>query len=78
MGTVKKVTLYPNSDRKPQYFTCKAGETVVTAVEAADKNSATITYDFTAAGVTADNFRLDFAETGTNVECGKIVIEYAK
>ncbi len=78
MGTVKKVTLYPNSDRKPQYFTCKAGETVVTAVEAADKNSATITYDFTAAGVTADSFRLDFAETGTNVECGKIVIEYAK
>lgn len=49
------------------------------AVEDAATNSSTITYDFEAAGISADNFTLEYDKTcGSNVECGKVEIFYTK
>ncbi len=79
LGKVRKLVLYPNSARKPSFFTCTADGAVVAAVEDAATNSSTITYDFEAAGISADNFTLEYDKTcGSNVECGKVEIFYTK
>lgn len=80
MGKIRKITINPNSARKPELLTCTYGasSTVLPAAEPAGANSSTITFDFAAAGVDASDFRIDFTDTSTNVEVGKVVIEYTK
>lgn len=79
LGKVKKVIVYPNSARKPKYLTCSYGDdNTLAATEDAETNSATITFDFAAAGIASDTFRIDYKETGTNVEVGKVEIIYEK
>lgn len=80
LGKVKRVIIYPNSSRKPKYLTCSYGDNkTLAATEDADTNSATITFDFAAAGIDSDTFRIDYSkEVGTNVEVGKVEIIYEK
>lgn len=78
LGKIKTVTVYPNSARKPSLLKCTYGGTTLAATEPADTTSPTITFDFATAGVSADNFRIDFTDTSANVEVGKAVIVYEK
>lgn len=80
MGKIRKITIYPNSARKPELLKCSYGasSTVLPAAEPTGTNSSTITFDFAAAGVDASDFRIDFTDTSTNIEIGKVVIEYTK
>lgn len=78
LGKIKTVTVYPNSARKPTLLKCTYGGTTLAATEPADTTSPTITFDFATAGVSADNFRIDFTDTSANVEVGKAVIVYEK
>lgn len=79
LGTIRKITVYPNSPRKPELLVCTYGEgTALAATEPTGTNSSTITFDFASAGVASDNFRIDFTDTSTNIEVGKVVIEYTK
>lgn len=80
MGKIRKITIYPNSARKPELLKCSYGasSTVLPAAEPTGTNSSTITFDFAVAGVDASDFRIDFTDTSTNIEIGKVVIEYTK
>lgn len=79
MGKIRKITIYPNSARKPELLICTYGEgTVLPATEPTGTNSSTITFDFATAGVDAADFRIDFNDTATNIEVGRVVIEYTK
>ena len=80
MGKIRKITICPNSARKPELLKCSYGasSTVLPAAEPTGTNSSTITFDFAAAGVDASDFRIDFTDTSTNIEIGKVVIEYTK
>ena len=78
LGKVKKVIVYPNSARKPEFLTCSYGDKTLAATEQVGVNSETITFDFAAAGIASDTFRIDYKETGTNVEVGKVEIIYEK
>ena len=78
LGKVKKVIVYPNSARKPEFLTCSYGDKTLAATEQVGVNSATITFDFAAAGIASDTFRIDYKDTGTNVEVGKVEIIYEK
>lgn len=80
LGRIRKITVFPNSARKPELLTCTYGPNaaVLPAVEPTGTNSATITFDFETAGVESGDFRIDFTDTGTNIEVGKTVIEYTK
>lgn len=80
MGKIRKITIYPNSARKPELLTCSYGapSTALPAAEPTGTNSSTITFDFATAGVDASDFRIDFTDTSTNIEIGKVVIEYTK
>ena len=80
LGKVKKVIVYPNSARKPEFLTCSYGDNdkTLAATEQVGVNSATITFDFAAAGIASDTFRIDYTEKGTNVEVGKVEIIYEK
>lgn len=83
MGKIKSIALYPTSNREPDYLkcTCNAG-TAVAAVEPLATKTSVITFDFEAAGVTADNFRIDYDKgwiaSPSNVEVNKVVIVYTK
>lgn len=83
MGKIKSIALYPTSNREPDYLkcTCNAG-TAVAAVEPLATKTSVITFDFEAAGVTADNFRIDYDKSWiaspSNVEVNKVVIVYTK
>lgn len=80
LGKIRKITINPNSARKPELLTCTYGaaSTVLAAAEPTGTNSSTITFDFTAAGIDSDDFRIDFTDTATNIEVGSVVIEYTK
>ena len=80
MGKIRKITINPNSARKPELLTCTYGTsaTVLAATEPTGTNSSTITFDFAAAGVDASDFRIGFSDTSTNIEIGKVVIEYTR
>ncbi|OUN78804.1 hypothetical protein B5G09_00135 [Alistipes sp. An54] len=78
MGKIKSITVYPNSTRDPAMLKCTYDGTTLAAVEPAGEKSKTITFDFAAAGVATDNFRIDFTDKSTNVEVGKVVIVYEK
>lgn len=78
MGKIKSITVYPNSTRDPAMLKCTYDGTTLAAVEPAGEKSETITFDFAAAGVATDNFRIDFTDKSTNVEVGKVVIVYEK
>lgn len=78
LGKVRKITIFPNSARKPELLTCTYGAsaTPLAAVEPTGTNSSTITFDFAGAGIESDDFRIDFTDTSTNIEVGKVIIEY--
>ena len=80
MGKIRKITINPNSARKPELLTCTYGTsaTVLAATEPTGTNSSTISFDFAAAGVDASDFRIGFSDTSTNIEIGKVVIEYTR
>lgn len=78
LGMVKKVVVYPNSTRDPKYLKCTYGTESLAATEPVGTKSATITFDFEAAGIVSDTFRIDFNATDTNVEVGKVEIVYEK
>ena len=78
MGKIKSITVYPNSTRDPAMLKCTYDGTTLAAVEPAGEKSETITFDFAAAGVATDNFRIDYTDKSTNVEVGKVVIVYEK
>ncbi|WP_273370292.1 DUF4957 domain-containing protein [Alistipes megaguti] len=78
MGKIKSITVYPNSTRDPAMLKCTYDGTTLAAVEPAGEKSETITFDFAAAGVVTDNFRIDYTDKSTNVEVGKVVIVYEK
>lgn len=78
MGKIKSITVYPNSTRDPAMLKCTYDGTTLAAVEPAGEKSKTITFDFAAAGVVTDNFRIDYTDKSTNVEVGKVVIVYEK
>lgn len=80
LGKIRKITINPNSARKPELLTCTYGaaSTVLAATEPTGTNSSTITFDFASAGIDSDDFRIDFTDTGTNIEVGSVVIEYTK
>lgn len=78
MGKIKSITVYPNSARDPAMLKCTYDGTTLAAVEPAGEKSETITFDFAAAGVATDNFRIDYTDKSTNVEVGKVVIVYEK
>ena len=78
MGKIKSITVYPNSARDPAMLKCTYDGTTLAAVEPAGEKSETITFDFAAAGVVTDNFRIDYTDKSTNVEVGKVVIVYEK
>ena len=78
LGKVKKVVVYPNSTRDPKYLKCTYGTETLAATEPVGTKSATITFDFEAAGIVSDTFRIDFNATDTNVEVGKVEIVYEK
>lgn len=78
MGKVKKITIYANSARRPEMLKCTADGSPVPAVEPTGTNVTPITFDFVAAGVDSDNFRIDYNDTGSNIEIAKVVIEYSK
>lgn len=80
LGKIRKITINPNSARKPELLTCTYGTsaTVLAATEPTGTNSSTITFDFASAGIDSDDFRIDFTDTGTNIEVGSVVIEYTK
>ena len=78
LGKVKKVVVYPNSTRDPKYLKCTYGTETLAATEPVGTKSATITFDFEAAGIVSDTFRIDFNATDTNVEVGKVEIVYKK
>ena len=78
MGRIKSITVYPNSTRDPAMLKCTYGGTTLAAVEPAGEKSETITFDFDAAGVSTDSFRIDYTDKSTNVEVGKVVIVYEK
>lgn len=81
LGKIRKITIMPNSTREPDYLKCTYnGGTVLAATEPLGVKTATITFDF--ADVSADDFRIDYVLDWTssvsNVEIGKVVIEYTK
>ena len=80
LGKIRKITINPNSARKPELLTCTYGTsaTVLAATEPTGTNSSTITFDFASAGIDSDDFRIDFTDTATNIEVGSVVIEYTK
>lgn len=78
MGRIKSITVYPNLTRDPAMLKCTYGGTTLAAVEPAGEKSETITFDFDAAGVSTDSFRIDYTDKSTNVEVGKVVIVYEK
>lgn len=78
MGKIKSITVYPNSTRDPAMLKCTYDGTTLAAVEPTGEKSETITFDFAAAGVATDNFRIDYTDKSTNVEVGKVVIVYEK
>lgn len=80
LGKIRKITINPNSARKPELLTCTYGTsaTVLAATEPTGTNSSTITFDFASAGIDPDDFRIDFTDTATNIEVGSVVIEYTK
>ena len=83
MGQIRSIAIYPTSDREPDYLkcTCNSG-TAVAAAEPLGAKTSVITFDFGAAGITADNFRLDYDKSWTekpsNVEVNKVVLVYTK
>lgn len=81
LGKIRKITIMPNSTREPDYLKCTYnGGTVLAATEPLGVKTATIAFDF--ADVSADDFRIDYVLDWTssvsNVEIGKVVIEYTK
>lgn len=81
MGKIRNITINPNSARKPR--TAAHASTDLQAIGSwpprTDRNdSSTITFDFAAAGVDASDFRIGFSDTSTNIEIGKVVIEYTR
>lgn len=79
-GKIRSITVYPNSARKPELLKCTYGAagTELAATEPTGTNSSTITFDFAAAGIDSDDFRIDYTDTSTNIEVGKVVIKYTK
>ena len=81
LGKIRKITIMSNSAREPDYLKCTYnGGTVLAATEPLGTKTATITFDF--ADVSADDFRIDYVLDWTssvsNVEIGKVIIEYTK
>ena len=81
LGKIRKITIMSNSTREPDYLKCTYnGGTVLAATEPLGTKTATITFDF--ADVSADDFRIDYVLDWTssvsNVEIGKVIIEYTK
>lgn len=83
LGKIRKITINSNSTREPDYLKCTYdGGTVFPATEPTGVKTSVITFDFATAGVSADNFRIDYMTdwiaSPSNVEIGKVVIEYTK
>lgn len=79
-GKIKKITLTLESARKPEFLICKTSDgTRVNATEVAGTNASPITFDFEAAGVSTDGFRIDYDKSlGSDIKAQTVVIEYSK
>lgn len=79
-GKIKKITLTLESARKPEFLICKTSDgTRVNATEVAGTSASPITFDFEAAGVSADGFRIDYDKSlGSDIKAQTVVIEYSK
>lgn len=79
-GKIKKITLTLESARKPDFLICKTSDgTRVNATEVAGTNASPITFDFEAAGVSTDGFRIDYDKSlGSDIKAQTVVIEYSK
>lgn len=79
-GKIKKITLTLESARKPEFLICKTSDgTRVNATEVAGTSASPITFDFEAAGVSTDGFRIDYDKSlGSDIKAQTVVIEYSK
>ena len=79
-GKIKKITLTLESARKPEFLICKTSDgTRVNATEVAGTAASPITFDFEAAGVSTDGFRIDYDKSlGSDIKAQTVVIEYSK
>lgn len=79
-GKIKKITLTLESARKPEFLICKTSDgTRVNATEVAGTGASPITFDFEAAGVSTDGFRIDYDKSlGSDIKAQTVVIEYSK